>query len=166
MAAPVVGAALPKAPQEVKRSSMPRCECFECGEGRGNFTRAQLRGGVHPCRCGGWLIPSRLDDCAEFAPEHLDAHPLYRLERERETRALLRQSGGGAGSVARGSRCIEIGCNTHTVGVHSRCAACARAYGETLPKTHRLPLASMVPATRAERTAEAMAKLAEVEMPF
>ncbi len=164
-----LGAALPKAPQEVKRSNMPRCECFQCGEGRGFFTRAQLAAGIHPCRCGGWLIPSRLDDCAEYAPDHLPEHPLYVLERERETRAGERQGTGWNGTNTRGDRCQ---CGDYKLSNARYCPRCTQAAVQEglIPKRKgpqaRQTLAALTPRTRAQRTADARARAESADMPF
>ncbi len=89
----IAGAAIPKAPQEIRnRGGQRKCECFECGECAGYFSRATIRDGRLPlCHCGaGVLVPSVLEDCAELAPDSLPRHPLYVVAEIREQRDQLR----------------------------------------------------------------------------
>ena len=87
----LAGAAIPKAPQELKprsRSGWRKVECFDCAVS-GAMSRAQIRDhGTMLCpKCEQPCVPSDLDDCAELAPDLLPRHPLYVVAEIAEQRA-------------------------------------------------------------------------------
>lgn len=52
-----------------QKSSLRKCECGLCGA-YAYSSRAQIRDGLHPCRCGGTLEPVCLVDRAMFDDEY------------------------------------------------------------------------------------------------
>ena len=170
----LAGAAIPKAPQELKprsRSGWRKVECFDCGASYG-MSRAQIRLGLHPCRCGaGLMVPSDLDDCAELAPEQLPRHPLAALEQERQERRAIREN-RSQGHVHQCRACSKL-------IAHPR-AECscgfdngAGAYreGSSYTPTARAtvtvpPLAHLQPSTRAERAQYQRDRAAGADLPF
>src|SRR5574343_1727327 len=103
----MAGAAIPKAPQEIRnRGGQRKVECFECGGCSAYVSRAAIRDGRSPhCHCGaGVLVPSVLEDCAELAPDLLDRHPLYACGVAAADAELLREAGRDVGGWSAGSR--------------------------------------------------------------
>lgn len=172
----IAGAAIPKAPQEIRnRGGQRKCECFECGECAGYFSRATIRDGRLPhCHCGaGVLVPSVLADCAELAPDSLPRHPLAQLEQERWMRGAARR--GPVAGPASPDRCHA--CKAIIPHPRHECSCGfdngAQAYREgasylpdravTVPP---IALDRLMPSTRAERAAHEKNRKAADDLPF
>ena len=170
----VAGAAIPKAPQEIKnRGGQRKAECFDCGECAGYFSRATIRDGRLPhCHCGaGVLVPSVLADCAELAPDSLPRHPLAQMEAEREARAARRahRSQGHTFQCRACKKLIphpraECSCGYDNGGDCYREGAAHIAPSRD-PRTVP-PLAQMMPSTRAERAQHARNAALSDSLPF
>jgi len=170
------GAAIPLAPQELKGGAkQTKIECFTCGAMY--YTgRKQVSMGTHHCRCGsGPMLPSRLEDCSDLTPDLLPLHPLYALEEERHDRALARaERAGGVRHTFQCAACARILASPEAMCScgfqNSRSGGRYIEGGAFIPEGKSAPerptLASLTPATRAERAAQDRADRTREPMPF